>query len=57
MISTAQILASFIVASVAIWFGPDLFDVPGLSEFSFLGQLGLVVLGLSVLELAFRRIL
>jgi len=53
--STAQILASFVVASVVVWFSPLLLGPLGLGEFAFVGQLGLTVLALSVLDRVFRR--
>jgi hypothetical protein len=54
--STAQILASFVVASLTIWFSPLLLGPLGLGEFTFLGQLGLTVIALSVLDRVFRRL-
>jgi hypothetical protein len=54
--STAQILASFVVASGTVWFSPLLFSPLGLGEFVFVGQLGLTILALSVLDRVFRRI-
>ena len=54
--STAQILASFLAAGLAIWFSPLLFEPLGLSEFTFLGQLGAAILVLTLLEAAFRRL-
>jgi hypothetical protein len=54
--STAQILAAFLVAWLAVWFGPDLLIPLGLGEFVFIGQLCLVILALSLLEAVFRRI-
>jgi hypothetical protein len=54
--STAQILVSFVVAGVIIWFSPLLCGLLGLGEFAFVGQLGLTILALSVLDRVFRRI-
>ena len=54
--STAQILAAFLAAGIAIWFGPALLGPLGLSEFAFLGQLSFAILALSLLEKAFRRL-
>jgi hypothetical protein len=53
--STAQILAAFAVAGVAVWFAPALLALIGLGEFAFLGQLGLTILALSVLDQVFNR--
>ena len=54
--STAQILAAFAVASLTVWFSPLLLGPLGLGEFVFVGQLGLTVLALSVLDRVFRRL-
>ena len=54
--STVQILAAFLAAGLAVWFGPSLLSLPGLGEFIFLGQLCLVILALSILEALFRRL-
>ena len=54
--STASILASFAVASAAVWFSPLLMNRLGLSEFVFVGQAGLGIVALSVLESVFRRL-
>jgi hypothetical protein len=54
--STVLILAAFVAAGIAVWFGPLLLEAPGLGEFGFIGQLGLPILVLTALELAFRRI-
>jgi hypothetical protein len=54
--STAQILAAFLVAGIAVWFAPALLNSLGLSEFVFVGQLCLVILALSALDLVFRRL-
>ena len=54
--STAQIVAAFLAAGLAVWFGPTLLNSLGLSEFAFVGQLGLAILMLSVLDLVFRRL-
>jgi hypothetical protein len=53
--STAQILASFATAGLTVWFSPLLLSPLGLDEFVFIGQLGLTILALSVLEALFRR--
>jgi hypothetical protein len=54
--STAMIVAAFVAAWVAVWYGPVLLDLIGLSEFDFIGQVGLPILVLSILEMVFRRI-
>jgi hypothetical protein len=54
--STGMIVVAFVVAGIVVWFSPLLLDRIGLGEFVFLGQLGLPILVLSVLEVAFRRI-
>jgi hypothetical protein len=54
--STAQILAAFVAAAIAVWFGPDLLDPLGLGEFAFVGQLCFAILVLSGLEALFRRL-
>ena len=54
--STAMILVAFLAAGIAVCFSPMLLDWIGLGEFGFLGQLGLPILLLSVLEMLFRRI-
>jgi hypothetical protein len=54
--STAMILASFLIAAVVIWFAPRVFDLPGLSQFVWIGQLCLVILALSALEIVFARL-
>jgi hypothetical protein len=54
--STAMILASFLAAALAVWFAPNVFDQPGLSEFVWIGELCLVILVLSVLETLFARL-
>jgi hypothetical protein len=54
--STAQILAAFLTSGLAVWFGPTLLNSLGLSEFVFVGQLCLVILALSALDLVFRRL-
>jgi hypothetical protein len=54
--STAQILLSFALAGLAVWFSPLLFDRIGLGEFAFVGQLAAAIVVLSVLELVFRRL-
>jgi hypothetical protein len=55
-ISTAQILAAFVAAGLAVWVAPSLLTPLGLGEFGFVGQLGLVILVLSALEALFRRL-
>jgi hypothetical protein len=54
--STGQILASFAAAGLTVWFSPLLLSPLGLDEFFFIGQLGLTILVLSVLEALFRRL-
>jgi hypothetical protein len=54
--STALILAAFVAAGVAVWFGPMLLDLLDLGQFGFIGQLGLPILVLTALDLAFRRV-
>jgi hypothetical protein len=54
--STALILAAFVAASLAVWFGPELLASLGLGEFGFIGQLCFAILVLSVLEALFRRL-
>ena len=54
--STAMILVAFVAAWTAVGYSSVLLDWIGLSEFAFLGQLGLPILVLSVLEVLFRRI-
>ena len=52
---TLLIVGSFVAAGIAVWFGPLLLDPLGLSEFSFIGQLVLPVLVLTLLDAVFRR--
>jgi hypothetical protein len=54
--STAMIVAAFVAAGIAVCYSPVLLDWIGLGEFIFLGQLGLPILVLSVLESLFARI-
>jgi hypothetical protein len=54
--STAMIVVAFVAAWAAIEYSPSLLDLVGLGEFVFLGQLGLPIVVLSVLEMLFRRI-
>jgi hypothetical protein len=54
--STAMIVVAFVAAWIAVQYSPVLLDLVGLGEFVFLGQLGLPILVLSVLEMLFRRI-
>ena len=54
--STAQLVASFALAALAVWFSPWLLERIGLGEFSFLGQLAAAVIVLTGLELFFRRL-
>ena len=54
--STAQILVSFLLAGLAVVFGPVPLDGLGLGEFTFVGQVCAAILVLSVLEAVFRRI-
>jgi hypothetical protein len=54
--STAMLVVAFVAAGYAVWYSPLLMDWLGLSEFVFLGQLGLPILVLSLLEILFRRI-
>lgn len=53
--STAMILAAFVAAGLAVWFGPVLLGPVGLGEFSFVGQICLAILVLSALDAAFAR--
>ena len=55
-LSTAQIVAAFVVAGLVVWFTPDLLIPLGLGEFAFVGQLCLAILVLSLLDAAFRRL-
>jgi hypothetical protein len=54
--STAQILASFAVAALAVWFGPTLLGWLGLDEFAFVGQVCLAILALTAMDRAFIRL-
>jgi hypothetical protein len=54
--STAQIVAAFVVAGLAVWFTPDVLVPLGLGEFAFVGQLCFAILVLSALDAAFRRL-
>ena len=54
--STAMIVVAFVAAWIAVGYSPVLLEWIGLDEFVFLGQLGLPILVLSVLEVLFRRI-
>jgi hypothetical protein len=54
--STAMLVVAFVAAWIAVGYSPLLLDWLGLGEFVFLGQLGLPILVLSVLEMLFRRI-
>jgi len=54
--STAMIVVAFVAAWNTVEYSPVLLDWLGLGEFVFLGQLGLPILVLSVLEMLFRRI-
>jgi hypothetical protein len=54
--STVMIVLAFVAAWYAVSYSPLLLDWMGLGEFVFLGQLGLPIVILSVLELLFRRI-
>jgi hypothetical protein len=54
--STVMLVLAFVAAGYAVWYGPLLLDWIGLGEFVFIGQLGLPILGLSVLEPLFRRV-
>jgi hypothetical protein len=54
--STGYILAAFVAAGLAVWFGPALLDLVGLGEFAFLGQLCLAILALSVMDAVLRRL-
>lgn len=54
--STAMIVLAFVAAWLAVEYSPVLLDLIGLGEFVFLGQVGLPILALSVLEILFRRI-
>ena len=54
--STAMLVVAFVAAWNSVEYSPVLLDWLGLGEFVFLGQLGLPILALSVLDLLFRRI-
>ena len=54
--STAMIVVAFIAAGDAVWYSPLLLNLVGLGQFVFLGQVGLPIVVLSVLEVLFRRI-
>ena len=54
--STAMIVVAFVAAWFTVSYAPTLLDWIGLGQFVFLGQLGLPILVLSLLELLFRRI-
>jgi hypothetical protein len=54
--STAMLVVAFVAAGSAVWYSPLLLDWLGLGEFVFLGQLGLPILVLSVLDPLFRRV-
>ena len=54
--STAMIVVAFVAAWNTVEYSPVLLDWLGLGEFVFLGQLGLPILVLSVLEMVFRPI-
>jgi hypothetical protein len=54
--STAQILVSFLLAGLAVWFSPVPLDGLGLGEFTVVGQVCAAILVLSVLEAVFRRL-
>jgi len=54
--STVMIVVAFVAAWFAVGYSPILFDWIGLGEFVVLGQLGLPILLLSLLEMLFRRI-
>jgi hypothetical protein len=54
--STAMLLVAFVAAWMAVEYSPMLLDLLGLGEFVFLGQLGLPILVLSLLDMLFRRI-
>ena len=54
--STAMIVLAFVAALSAVVYSPPLLDWMGLGEFVFLGQLGLPIVVLSILERLFRRI-
>lgn len=54
--ATAMILGAFLVAWLANWGGPVLLDMSGLGAFAILGQVGFVVVALSLLERVFARL-
>lgn len=54
--STVLILAAFVVAGLAVWFGPLLPGALGLGEFGVVGQLCFAILVLSVLDSVYRRL-
>ena len=49
----ALILGAFLAAGLSVWFTPELFDLAGLGEFAFIGQVCAAVLVLSALERVF----
>lgn len=51
-----MILGAFLVAWLANWGGPVLLDMSGLGAFAILGQVGFVVVALSLLERVFARL-
>ncbi len=52
----ALIVTAFVMAFLAVWFGPALLTRFGLGEFDFVGQVCFVVAILSGLEALFRRL-
>jgi hypothetical protein len=54
--STAMLVVAFVAAWLAVEYSPILLEWMGLDEFVFVGQLGLPIVVLSVLDLLFRRI-
>ena len=55
-LSTLLMLASFAAAALVVWAAPLLLNPLGLGEFIFVGQICLVILTLSVLDIAFTRL-
>jgi hypothetical protein len=54
--STAMLVVAFVAAWLTVEYSPILLEWMGLDEFVFVGQLGLPIVVLSVLDLLFRRI-
>jgi hypothetical protein len=54
--SPLHVAIAFLVAGLVVWFSPLLLMHLGLGEFEVLGQMGLAVLALSVLDLILQRL-